>query len=134
MNKKNSTLLIIALIFLLPIVFYIVKQGSVHKSSAVSAVGKPLIIDFYSDLCLECRDLEKVLIPLKHKYQGKVNILRVSIADGSEESQKLINKYKVKVVPTVVVLDNAGKDNIVYRDTPDKITLEKKINELIKHE
>ena len=131
MLKNNIVkLLAIIMIFILPIGIYLYKKEKVANLQQSNS-SVPVIIDFYSDMCLECRDFEKIITPLQRKYSGKINIQRVSISESSAESKKLISKYAVKTVPTVVILDKSGKSKDVFREAPAKPVLESEIKELI---
>ena len=56
------------------------------------------LIKLYSDTCGPCKALENNLIKSKIKYDN-VNI-------DSEEGEKLIEKYSIKSIPTLLLIDD----------------------------
>ncbi len=111
--KRKISLFVILVILFLPIVIYNL-QKSVIKPTETSTFAAenlkfPGIIEFSSNLCLECKELEKVFEPLKEKYSGKLNITVIKINSSAEFSGELMKKYGVITVPTVIFLDKNGE-------------------------
>lgn len=112
MNRKTS-LIIILLVFALPVLlYYIVKAPAKDNSSMTAlaeAANKPKVLHFSQTMCSECRKLEGYYEPLKQKYQGKVVFVDIDVASGTPESQALMQKYNVRVVPTLVFINRSGQ-------------------------
>lgn len=73
------------------------------------------IIKFYSDTCGPCKVLDSNL--------KKANIDYESINANSDENYTLVEKYKIRAVPTLIKEDNGGpftEGNIVLRYVPYK--------------
>lgn len=130
MQKKSSLLIIIA-IFIVPIaLFYFLKNNvNVQPENVNEIIGsKPVVLDFSSDMCYECKEFEKILIPAKAKFSEKVAFVEVEV--NSKENQKLVEKYNVNVVPTVVFLNKDGKTVKKNEGLIPKAELEKDINRI----
>jgi len=54
-----------------------------------------VLVDFYADWCLPCKQMEPTLLKLTEQYQDKVFIYRVNV----EEAQNLISDLKVAEIP-----------------------------------
>jgi thiol:disulfide interchange protein DsbD len=75
---------------------------------------KPVIIDFSAAWCAPCRELDEVTFHdrevVKQAEQDffmiKVDLTR----KGNPDSDRLLQKYGVKGVPTIVFLDRQGKE------------------------
>jgi thiol:disulfide interchange protein DsbD len=89
--------------------------------------GKPVVIDFYADWCLPCKELDqktftdaKVMAELDRFVRVKADL---TIA-GDEKTKALSEQYKIVGVPTIVFLDASGKEvpgsRLTGFETPDK--------------
>jgi len=74
--------------------------------------GKPVVIDFYADWCLPCKELdaktftdEKVISELDRFVRLKADLT----APDDEATKKLTKQYGIIGVPTIVFLDASGK-------------------------
>ena len=111
MNRKSS-LLVIILIFALPVMLYYVLKAPKESFSSVAlaeAANQPKVLHFSQTMCSECKKLEGYYVPIKQKYQGKVVFIEIDVANGASETQTLMQKYNVRVVPTLVFINKNGK-------------------------
>ena len=128
--KKHKNNLIILLIFLIPIIGYLVVNQLHNKGINLTFSNNPKVIDFSSKYCLECQELKAVLDPLEEKYKGKIDFIKIDIATKDKESQKLIKKYNVKVVPTLVFI-NKKKEEKIFNGYMDTKTLDNHLRGII---
>lgn len=110
MNRKLN-LVIIVLIFALPILFYMATRSYKQNSSSIDAeaANKPKVLHFSQQMCSECRKLEGVMKPVEEEYKGKVNFVDIDVAQDTPQNAALMQKYSVRVVPTLVFIDKNGK-------------------------
>lgn len=116
MSKYKNILIIFAILIVPVILYYNVKSNSAEKTISIKqmfAAKKPVVLDFSSPLCMECKELNKVLIPTEEKYKDKIIFRKISIDTINPEETQLMKKYNVNVVPTLVFLDKKG--NIINR-------------------
>ena len=88
--------------------------------------GKPSLVDFGAKGCIPCDKLAPILEAMKTKYDGKANVLFISV----REQQILSSRYGIESIPVQVFFDKDGKE--VFRHTgfwPQE-ELEKKLAEL----
>lgn len=76
--------------------------------------NKPVIIDFYATWCTPCRELEEVTFHnaevVKQAAKDFV-MIKVDVTKGGNPlHERLLQKYGVKGVPTIVFLDPDGKE------------------------
>jgi thiol:disulfide interchange protein DsbD len=75
---------------------------------------KPVIIDFSATWCAPCRELDEVTFHdrevVKQAGQDFIMIKVDLTRKGNPDSERLLQKYDVKGVPTVVFLDRQGKE------------------------
>ncbi len=83
-----------------------------YFESAISN-DRPVMIDFYADWCIPCKELDKLtftdndIIELSKKF----DLVKVDLTSGVEgEIQKLRDKYEVKGVPTIIFINAKGKE------------------------
>ena len=106
MSKKS--LLVILLILVLPLLaFWWLSSNKEMSAEANSNI--PQIIKFSSTMCLECKEVEKIFKEILPKYEDKVSYTAVIVDSRKDMDNKLIKKYNIQLVPTVIMLDSNGK-------------------------
>ena len=75
---------------------------------------KPVIIDFSAAWCAPCRELDEVTFHDREVVkQGEQDFIMIKVdltRKGNPDSERLLQKFEVKGVPTVVFLDKQGKE------------------------
>jgi len=93
-----------------------------------STVIKPKItfLELGSKTCIPCKQMEKVLDSVRVKYGDQVEIIFYDVKIEKEISKK----YKIKMIPTQVFLDENGKE--IHRHVG--FYPEEKIDEFLKEQ
>jgi len=77
------------------------------------ADGKPAIIDVFAEWCLPCKELDKLSFsdPRVIAASKGIVMLKADITSGgSPESKKIIARYGLKGVPTVIFIKPDGEE------------------------
>ena len=77
--------------------------------AAASAAGKPVIIDFYADWCLPCKELDEKTFSDARVAAELDRFVRIK-GDLTSPDNKLAGQYHIIGVPTIVFLDASGQE------------------------
>jgi len=84
-----------------------------YDAAAVTATGKPVIIDFYADWCIPCKELDEKTFG-DRAVAGELDRFARVKADLTKpedpEVQQLTKQYHIVGVPTIVFLDSSGHE------------------------
>ena len=83
-----------------------------------SSAGKRIVLDFYASWCTECQILSNFLqtqqsVDLLKK--NNIQLIKVNASKYSDESNQMLQEYKVIGFPTLILLDSATKKPKRYR-------------------
>lgn len=97
--------------------------------AAAKAAGKPVMIDFYADWCMPCKELDKETFtdPRVIEATGNWVLLKANLTkEGAPEVKELRAKWQVKGVPTILFLGPDGLEKgerLVGFEPPEKFVL-----------
>lgn len=66
--------------------------------------SKPVLVDFYADWCMPCKQVPEVLKKVKQELQNNVKIVKVNV----DKNPFIATKYKVRNLPTIIVFKNGA--------------------------
>ena len=128
MEMKN--VIIIALIFLVPLIAYRILAKPDVNIANKTAINQPQIIKFSSQMCAECKKLDAVLEKVYPKYKDKIVLVKVQVSNNDDYTKKLIKKYNVILTPTTVILNSKGEKLSIIEGSIEKEKLEKIMEDL----
>ncbi len=113
---KSILLVVVALIgiwLLIPSEKPSVEWEKVTVNQIITNDGQPVMIDFYADWCIPCKELdaltftdERVIKESQRFKRYKVDLTKT----GSDETQLAMKKYNIVGVPTVILIDSNGEE------------------------
>lgn len=86
----------------------------------------PVIVDFYSDSCIPCKQLSPILGDIEDDYEDKAKVVKVNINFDEE----LMEKYEVMASPTLVFFKD-GEEKGRTRGLVKKAEIEEKVAALL---
>lgn len=135
MNRNFLNLAVIITILFGPILFYYTHNTKIEANATGIAASincpKPTVIEFSSELCMECKQLEPTFNAVMKEYKNKVNFKKYLINSSDPAVKQMMKQYGITVVPTVVYINKNGKVVTKTVGSMPKAQLERNINRLI---
>jgi thiol:disulfide interchange protein DsbD len=80
--------------------------------AAAAAEKKPVVIDFYADWCLPCKELDQNTFsdPRVKAEMDRFTRLKADLTLANATSDQLSREYTIVGVPTIVFIDASGKE------------------------
>jgi len=94
----------ILLIILLAISLYCFAEETAQDSIEVKP--KITFLELGSTTCIPCKQMEKVLESVREKYGNQIEVIFYDL----KEEKEMAKKYRIKMIPTQVFLDENGKE------------------------
>ncbi len=113
--------IIVLLIFIMPLSLYAFleakaqneKMCTIEQEKNILQNNTPKLIKFSSPMCSECKEVQQELQKVSPDAKNGILIEEINVVEtskpASEYNQKMIKKYKVTLVPTLVFVDKEGK-------------------------
>lgn len=94
---------------------------SLHDLDAAVAVasktGKPLLLDFYADWCVSCKEMEKYTFsdPSVKQALGSFVLLRADVTANDADDQALLRSFDILGPPTIAFYGRDGIERRAFR-------------------
>lgn len=95
-----------------PLNFRLVKGVDDVEKAIVEAAGKPVMLDFYADWCVSCKELEHITFAddgVRNALSGFV-LLQADVTANDEKDKELQSHYKIFGPPAILFFDSSGKE------------------------
>lgn len=87
----------------------------------------PVLVEFYSDSCIPCKQMAPVLGDIEDDYEQKLKVVKVNVNFDAE----LAADYSVMASPTILLFQN-GKEVKRLRGLQKKADLEELVKEVLR--
>jgi thioredoxin 1 len=92
-----------------------------------SGTGKPKIIEFSAAWCVPCKKMAPMIHKLEVDYAGKAQFQSVDF----DKDTDIVTKYDVTSVPTVIIINGAGKISYQHAGSIDEKTMTTELAKVI---
>ena len=82
-----------------------------------SASGRPVMLDFYADWCVSCKEMERYTFNDAgvQAELGRAVLLQADVTANDDADQALLEHFGILGPPTIVFFDGAGRELPGYR-------------------
>jgi thiol:disulfide interchange protein DsbD len=88
-----------------------------RELAAAKAAGKPVMLDFYADWCVYCKDMERKTFPdpTVASLMGQLVLLQVDVTRNTDEDKALEARVRITAPPAMIFWDRNGEELHNYR-------------------
>jgi thiol:disulfide interchange protein DsbD len=78
----------------------------------IVAAQKPVLLDFYADWCVSCKEMEKFTFadPAVAKKMQEFTLLQADVTANNEDDKALLKRFGLFGPPGIIFFDKAGKE------------------------
>jgi thioredoxin:protein disulfide reductase len=88
-----------------------------REVAAARDVGRPVMLDFYADWCVSCKEMEKYTFtdPTVQAALGRAILLRADVTQNDADDQALLGHFGIYGPPTIAFYGPDGSERRNYR-------------------
>ena len=89
-----------------------IKSVAELEQRITAAKGKPVMLDFYADWCVSCKEMERFTFsdPRVHAKLENFVLLQADVTKNNEDDKALLKKFKLFGPPGIIFYDPEGKE------------------------
>src|SRR5690606_26918531 len=82
-----------------------------------SAQGRPVMLDFYADWCISCKEMEKYTFtdPAVQAALADAVLLQADVTANDAEDQALMRRFEIYGPPTIAFFGRDGRERREFR-------------------
>jgi len=95
-----------------PVAFQKVASSSELDAAIAAAAGKVVMLDFYADWCVSCKEMERYTFtdPAVQARLAKMVKVQADVTVGTPEHQALLKRFRLFGPPGIVFFDASGRE------------------------
>jgi thiol:disulfide interchange protein DsbD len=80
--------------------------------AAVKSAGRPVMLDFYADWCVSCKEMERFTFsdPAVAALMGKALLLKADVTANDDDDKALLKRFNLFGPPGTIFFDAAGNE------------------------
>ncbi|HEY0635295.1 MAG TPA: protein-disulfide reductase DsbD, partial [Gammaproteobacteria bacterium] len=85
--------------------------------ATAAAQGKPVMVDYYADWCVSCKEFEKYTFanPEVQAALADAVLLQIDVTENTDNDQALLKRYRLIGPPAILFFDRDGRELGEYR-------------------
>ena len=84
-----------------------------RELQAAQAAGQPVMLDFYADWCVSCKEMERYTFTdagVQAEF-ARARLLQADVTANDAEDQALLQRFGILGPPTILFFDTAGRSD-----------------------
>ena len=92
-------------------------EGFERELAAAKALNKPVMLDFYADWCVSCKEMELFTLsdPKVQKLLANFVLLQADVTPNDEQDKALYKRFGIFGPPAILFFDTNGQEQKSYR-------------------
>jgi thiol:disulfide interchange protein DsbD len=92
-------------------------QSSAELDELLRAPGRPVMLDFYADWCVSCKEMERFTFadPAVRARLDRMLLLRADVTANNDDDKALLKRFGLFGPPGIIFFDAAGKERAAPR-------------------
>jgi thiol:disulfide interchange protein DsbD len=88
-----------------------------REIAAAAAAGRPVMLDFYADWCVSCKEMERYTFtdPAVHAALEGAVLLKADVTANDEADQALLRRFEIFGPPTIAFWGSDGVERANFR-------------------
>ena len=99
--------------------FQVVQTEAAFDAALAAAAGRPVMLDFYADWCVSCKEMERFTFkdPKVYARLSKALLLKADVTANTEAQRALLRRFKLFGPPGTLFFDGQGREIVAARVT-----------------